>query len=398
MNFFRNIFKGRRNKIERKESENFELIIEQLEERADVLSLKEREEYVTECLERMKESALKVEELSISYAEVTLHLTDIEELDRLPEDERNTLRECAKRILALKEDQKKPPARERKLSLTKKQVLAMEKLADEMPAPLDKMKDCEAYQELIKEDLKKLSSEKVAYMYRRDELNAMLYNTKGMAITCLIAFVICMIFLVFLQFGLEIDATIGYAISVMAVAISITILCVKHLEYKKEKKVVLNSYAKIVGLQNKVKIRFVNNTNLLEFFRIKYQCDSSKILEVLWNKYQEELRDQERFEQTKVELRFENKNMDKMFASYPIQDKLIWKSTSRIQALVDPREMVEIRHYYNTQRQKIREQILYNEDIANKMNEEIKEVAVKYPDSAKRVLEIVAMQKEHVSV
>ncbi|MFI3200573.1 MAG: hypothetical protein R3Y54_03470 [Eubacteriales bacterium] len=391
MSFLKKIFKRKEIEIDQEQAqqdyEDLELLIEQLEERADILSPQEREEYVTECLQHMQEAATKVEELTLIYTDVTLHLTDIEELDRLPEVEKHSLRESAKKILALSEEQNRPVAKERRVVLTKKQFYAMEKLQDEMPTPYNKLKECEEYQELIKQDLKRLGVEKVAYTYRKEELDAMLYNTRGMSITCLIAFVVCAFFLMLLQIGLDIDVTIGYVIAIMAVSIAVTILCVKHIEYKKEKRMVSASYAKIVSLQNKVKIRYVNNTNLLEFLRVRYQCESSKIMDALWKRYQAELIERERFERTKADLSFENREFAKKIDVYPIQDKEIW--LSQIPALADPREMVEIRHYYNTQRQNLREQIQFNQEIAEKMHEEIKNVAFKYPDSAKQVLEII---------
>lgn len=374
------------------DNEDLELLIEQLEERVDALSPSEREEYVIECLNRMKESAVEVEEVTITYTDVTLHLTDVEELDRLPEQERKSLTDCAKKILLLNEEQNAPFTKRKRIVLTKKQFYTMEQLEDKMPEPFNKMKECEDYQELIKQDLRRLGAEKAAYSYRKEEIDAMLYNTRGMSMTCMIAFVICIFFLMLLQIGLDLNVTIGYAISIVAVSVVVTILCVKHLDYKREKRTVVAAYAKIVGLQNKVKIRYVNNTNLLEFLRVKYQCESSKVMDALWKRYQAEVKEKAHLEKVKAELSFENKELIRMLESYPIQDKHIW--LSRILALADPREMVEVRHHYNTQRQKLREQIQYNQDIVEKMHKEIKDVAIRYPDSTKRVLELVSMYED----
>ena len=48
-------------------------------------------------------------------------------------------------------------------------------------------------------------------------------------------------------------------------------------------------------LQNRVKIRYVNNTNLLDYLYMKYQVSSGKELKVLWDKYKVEKEERRRY-------------------------------------------------------------------------------------------------------
>ncbi|MFI3176855.1 MAG: hypothetical protein R3Y67_05080 [Eubacteriales bacterium] len=364
--------------------------IEALEEKVDTDSPEDRDRFVMDCLESMNESITEVERLNAEYGDVTLHLTDIEELDRLPQSERDLVEDCAQKIVVL--DEERTNIMGKKILLTKKQFQLMEHLENEMPKPYEKLKEAEEYQEKIKSDLSRLAGEKEAYAYRKEELQNFLYNTKGMAVTCMIAFVVCAVLLLLMQLALQIDVMIGYMIATIAVATTITMICVKHIEYKKEKRHVLAAYNKIVMLQNKVKIRYVNNTNLLEFLRVKYKCDTSKIMNTLWKRYQEELIEREQFERADEELEYEHIRLMKLLSRYPIEDKQIWISQAK--ALVDPREMVEIRHSYNTQRQKLRKQMQYNHDVAERKQEAIKALVAQYPDSASEILAIVSRYEE----
>ncbi len=361
---------------------------QELEDVYHVVSLHDdtqRKSYVVDCLERMKEAMIEVDQFSAEYADVSIHLADIEELDRLPQNERQLVEDIAQKIVSINEE--RVVGTGKRILLTKKQLFAMEQIEDQMPEPYKKLKECEEYHEKVRSDLKRLEAERGAYEYRKEELENSLYNTRGMTITAMISFVVCVILLFILQVTLEIDVNIGYTISIVAVAGILTWMCMRHADDKKEKKRVIGAYNQIILLQNKVKIRYVNNTNLLEYLRVKYGCETSKIMNTLWKRYQDELMLQERFERTKEELSYQNQKLVRLLSQYRLEDTRIW--ISQAQALIDPREMVEIRHQYNVSRQKLRKQIQYNQEIIEEKKANIKEVLEKYPESATDILEIV---------
>ena len=68
---------------------------------------------------------------------------------------------------------------------------------------------------------------------------------------------------------------------------------VKHTEAKRELKRVELSINKIILLQNRVKIRYVNNTNLLDYLYLKYDVTSAEELEKAWNLYYQEKEERE---------------------------------------------------------------------------------------------------------
>ena len=359
----------------------------------DLRSSKDRIDYVVDCLDKMAEVSEQIEKLTLEYTDVTSHLTDIDEIERLPELEIIKLRECAGKIVNLNEEKKGDG--KKKVQLTKKQYNLMQLIEDEMPKPYEKLKEAEEYQVKIKSDLRKLECEKAAYEYRELESESAMENERGMAVVCVVAAIICSLLLFILQVTLELNVIVGYVIMTIAFALTMTILAIKFSENRKEKRKSIATYNKLVLLHNKVKIRYVNNTKLLDYLYAKYECTSAKSIQTMWTRYQDEIAQNQKNAKIDEELKHLNAKLVGILENCRVDDIRIWILQSK--ALIDPREMVEIRHYYNNQRQKLRKQIKYNNDIVNEMQNEIKDVVKNFPESAEKILEIVSNYEDRVS-
>ena len=351
---------------------------------------KQRQDYVSACLERMGEASDKIDELTGEYNVVTGYLQDTEEIDALPREIRVQIDYDAKKIVSAQKD------RNRYLDNTNRipddKYERMERLEDEVPDGIKKIKKEEDYQVLVKRDLSRLDSEKYAYLYRMDEAENAIANLKGMTGLCLGTLVVCIIMLLIMQFGFEMDTTIGYLIVVAAAAITLTILFVKYGDATKEVATVEKCIAKIVTLQNKVKIRYVNNKQLLDYLYLKYGVTKGAELEKLWDQYSEEKNERKKFEKAEEDLVFYKKSLVKNLSKYRIKDPEIW--IKQAAALIDPKEMVEIRHDLIGRRQALRKQMESNRDIAMKAQEEIRDLSNSYPEYTMEIMEMVAVYEE----
>ena len=195
-----------------------------------------------------------------------------------------------------------------------------------------------------------------------------------------------------MQFGFEMDTTIGYLIVVAAAAITLTVLFVKFSDASKEQNTIETCIAKIITLQNKVKIRYVNNKNLLDYLYLKYGVEKASELEKLWNRYSEEKNERKKFQKAEEDLVFYKKSLVQNLAKYRIKDPEIW--IKQAVALVDPKEMVEIRHELIGRRQALRKQMESNREIAAKTQEDVKELADAYPSYRMEIMEMVASYEE----
>lgn len=351
---------------------------------------KQRKDYISACLERMAEASGKIDELTGEYNVVTSYLQDTEEIDALPKEIRVQIDYDAKKIVSAQRDRNRYLDNTNRIPDDKYERL--ERLEDEVPDGIRKIKKEEDYQVLVKKDLSRLDSEKYAYLFRLDGVTNTMANLKGMTGICLGALAVCIVMLLIMQFGFEMDTTIGYLIVVAAAAITLTVLFVKYSDAIKEENTVEACIAKIITLQNKVKIRYVNNKQLLDYLYMKYGVNKAAELEELWNKYSEEKNERKKFEKAEEDLVFYKKSLVNNLAKYRIKDPEIW--IKQAAALVDPKEMVEIRHELIGRRQALRKQMENNKDIATKAQEEVRDLSNSYPEYTMEIMEMVASYEE----
>ena len=334
----------------------------------------------------MAEASKELETLGGEYNLVTSYLTDMEEIEALPPEIKEQLSNMAKQLVELEDNHKKK--KERKNIMPEEQYQHMERIAEYMPEGYEKLKKTEEYQVLVKRDLNRLEGEKQAYYFRKNELQNGQKNMKGMTAICVGSMVFLMILLAILGVTFKLDVTMGYLIAVLIAAGALTLVYVKHGDSERELARVNKAINKIVLLQNTVKIRYVNNTNLLEYLYIKYDVDSASDLKKLWAKYEEETKQREEERQLQKDMDFNQAALVRLLRKCKIQDPNIW--LHQAVALYDNKEMVEIRHGLIIRRQKLRKQMEYNAKAAQNAQDEVKDLVQKFPEYAKKIIDMVS--------
>jgi len=359
---------------------------EQAPQEIDFNNREQRNDFVRNCLEKMAEATKELENLNFEYNMVTSYLKDMEEIEALPPEESEQLKDCARRVSLLQE--RKTDFMGRPHRITDEKYRMVERMEDQIEEGYEKITDAENYQELIRKDLTRLEGEKHAYLYRKSEVMRLISDTKGMAIICVTALGLCVLLLMFLQFFLEMDTQLGYLLTAGAVAIGITLIYVRHMDARRELKRVETGINRIILLQNKVKIRYVNNTNLLEYLYMKYGVSSARELTQLWENYKLEKEERERFRRAELDLDYNEQELLQMLKCYQIQDPAIW--LHQTEAILEPREMVEIRHNLIIRRQSLRRRMDYNKEVvAGTSQRDIKALVERYPKYAKEIMATV---------
>lgn len=359
---------------------------EQAPQEIDFNNRDQRNDFVRNCLEKMADATKELENLNFEYNMVTSYLKDMEEIEALPPEESEQLKDCAKRVSLLQE--RKTDFMGRPHRITDEKYRMVERMEDQIEEGYQKITDAENYQELIRKDLTRLEGEKHAYLYRKSEVMRLISDTKGMAIICVTALGLCVLLLLFLQFFLEMDTQLGYLLTAGAVAIGITLIYVRHMDARRELKRVETGINRIILLQNKVKIRYVNNTNLLEYLYMKYGVSSAKELMQLWENYKLEKEERENFRRAELDLDYNEQELLQMLKCYQIQDPAIW--LHQTEAILEPREMVEIRHNLIIRRQSLRRRMDYNKEVvAGTSQRDIKALVERYPKYAKEIMATV---------
>lgn len=359
---------------------------EEVVHQVDYHNKEQRDDYVRNCLERMADATKELENLTFEYDMVTSYLRDMEEIEALPPEESEQLKECAKRVALLQDS--KADFMERPHRITDEQYQHIERIVDEVEEGYKKLAETEEYQDLIKQDLSRLDGEKHAYLYRKNEMMHMIADTRGMAIICVVALGLCVALLLLLQFFLDMDTKAGYLVTAAAAALAITIIYVKHLDARRELHRVETGINKIILLQNKVKIRYVNNTNLLDYLYLKYGVSSAQELADLWENYKIEKDEREKFRKAELDLDYNQQELLQMLKRYQVKDPAVW--LHQTEAILDPKEMVEIRHNLIIRRQSLRRRMDYNKEVvAGGSQKEIRELVEEYPQYAKEIMATV---------
>ena len=349
----------------------------------DYTNKEQRTDYVRNCLERMADATRELENLTFEYDMVTSYLKDMEEIEALPPEESEQLKECAKRVALLQDS--KADFMERPHRISDEKYQHIERMLDEVEEGYGKLTEAEEYQDLIKQDLSRLEGEKHAYLYRKSEVMRLIADTRGMAIICVAALGLCILLLLLLQFFLDMDTKAGYLVTAGAAALAITVIYVKHVDARKELHRVENGINKIILLQNKVKIRYVNNTNLLDYLYLKYGVSSARELIDLWENYKIEREEREKFRKAELDLDYNEQELLQILKRYQIKDPAVW--LHQTEAILDHKEMVEIRHNLIIRRQSLRRRMDYNKEVvAGGSQKEIKELVEKYPQYAKEIM------------
>ena len=160
------------------------------------------------------------------------------------------------------------------------------------------------------------------------------------------------------------------------------------MDARKELRRVETGINKIILLQNKVKIRYVNNTNLLEYLYMKYGVNSAKELTETWENYKVEKEEREKFRRAELDLDYSEQELLQILKCYQIQDPAIW--LHQTEAILDSKEMVEIRHNLIIRRQSLRRRMDYNREVvAGTSQKDIKALVEKYPKYAKEIMKTV---------
>lgn len=383
MGFFDRLLKFRRKKKEIESDVEWEDIVLN-HDGIDFHDEEQRSRYITNCMEQIADASKEVNQLNSEYALVTAYLTDMEEIEALPRPQKQELDKVARALAEL--DREKRNYLDKADRMKDSDYYRMRKQENEVQEGIAKLKEAERYHKLVKADLKRLDREKNAYAYRKKELVTMQTNLRGMAVIFIAALAACLIMLAILQFGFGMKTYVGYFITVLAGAVAITVVCVKYIDADHEFLSLEKTTGKLIQLQNKVKIRYVNNTNLLEYLCIKYGTENADELEKRWANYQNEKEQRKQFAEAEAKTDFYQKELIRQLSKYRVGDPGRW--VNQVQAILDPKEMVEIRHELILRRQALRQQLDYNHKIARDAREEVVRVAQEYPQYRSEIMEM----------
>ncbi len=347
---------------------------------------------IRESCEQITENLKQIEEAKAEYQAVSSYLTDMQRIDMIPKEQRENLEDAARRIINLNKEREK--YREKNTSLTDAQYRLLERYEDTLPREMEKLRESERYQRMIDADMKQLEKEKQRLLYEEEDIIRKQSFLKGIGITtCIIILLLFGVF-AFLADTTGADLTLPFLLTVvMGMASTLYIYLESRKNIRDIKLTELKQNRQIL-LMNKVIIKSVNNRNYLDYAYHKYMVEDYSHLKTHWEEFIKVKDAARRYQNNTELLDFYHNELIHELKKYGITDSEIW--IYQPIAILDNREMVEIRHRLNVRRQKLRERIELNNQQKEEAMEQIQTLLKNHPEfeeEANRYLKQYKLQK-----
>lgn len=119
----------------------------------------------------------------------------------------------------------------------------------------------------------------------------------------------------------------------------------------------------------------------------KYMVKSYEEFYYLWELYLKTKEEEKRYRQNTELLEQYNRQLTQELKSYELTDPEIW--IYQAIAIIDNKEMVEVRHRLNVRRQKLRERIDYTNKTKERSIEEIQKILDKNPEQKEDIIKLL---------
>lgn len=378
-------FFGKRRKKEQKIDEAFEKVYREIETIENWDDPKKLEHYILDSCEQIIGITKEIEGERAEYRIVTAYLTDIQSLEKLPQEQQKELKEVAANIVELNN------ARTNYLNsshnITEEQFMLMEQEEEEMPLTIRRMLEHERYQATVKKDKNILEAQKSQWEIERDEIKKERKILKNLGIVLLILYGTLLVLLFVVKQFSNFDLTIPFLALLFVGALGAFGVYIRTNMLKKDMRVARQNYNKSVNLLNVVRMKYANVTKSVEYTKEKFGVHSSTELNYVWDQYVDAVKEKERFLRNNDDLEYFNGRLMRLLSKVNLYDKKIWLSQAK--ALIDTDEMTEIKHNLVKRRQKIRDHIEDNKEIVKSERKEIDRLMAEHEHYVPEIVEII---------
>ena len=342
--------------------------------------------------DQIVEASYQMEDLRAEYDMVTSYFEDIQMIEELPQNVRKQVTDIAKKIAFLESETSQFVHMDDRISDENfRMIQGMEK---DLTTIFGQLKELEDMDMVIQRDMTNLEGEKNAQEYIQESIEQRQHSLKNFIIIFGTISVLVVLTLVVIGIMTKNNLVIPVLLILLIIAgmAAFSVIIYRRLSY--EFKMAEKRENRAISLMNKVKIKYVNNTSTLEYLYAKYHVNSLRELEYLHDQYLIMVDEVRKYQQTTGDLREHTDALSKLLYAHGIKDPDIW--TKQSLALIDPREMVEVKHSLNVRRQKLREQLAYNEQLRLDGLKDIREMLKTNPELREQVRR--EMEVYHINI
>ncbi|CCX86553.1 putative uncharacterized protein [Clostridium sp. CAG:590] len=370
----------------------YESIDSYLKKQQQEMERKGTQDDVAYKCDQIVEASYQMEDLRAEYDMVTSYFEDIQMIEELPQNVRKQVTDIAKKIAFLERETSQFVHMDDRISDENfRMIQGMEK---DLTTIFGQLKELEDMDMVIRRDMTNLEGEKNAQEYIQESIEQRQHSLKNFIIIFGTISVLVVLTLVVIGIMTKNNLVIPVLLILLIIAgmAAFSVIIYRRLSY--EFKMAEKRENRAISLMNKVKIKYVNNTSTLEYLYAKYHVNSLRELEYLHDQYLIMVDEVRKYQQTTGDLREHTDALSKLLYAHGIKDPDIW--TKQSLALIDPREMVEVKHSLNVRRQKLREQLAYNEQLRLDGLKDIREMLKTNPELREKVRR--EMEVYHINI
>lgn len=323
--------------------------------------------HVVELCEEIIDTSRELENIRSEYQSVTAQLNDIVTLETLSEDELEPVKESVRHIQSL--DQKRSELLETEKKLSETQFAQMQEEEDSIPKSVKRLKSNEAYLDAIKRDMNFLEGEKVEWSILRQECEHEQVMLQRIAFFLLAVFSVAVFVLLIIRYYMDYDIQLILLIVAFLTTLIGVYVLLKYQECTREIKRCDVNRNQAILLENRVKLKFVNIKNAVDYTCEKYHVNNSYELTYMYEQFQAEVKEQEKFRQTSDDLTYYTEKLYGQLEALRLFDSNYWLHHAT--ALLDEKQMHAIKGDLITRRQKLRNSIEESMASIEEMKQEV---------------------------
>lgn len=339
-----------------------------------------------ELLDQKKNTEKLYSETRFEYEAVLKHLADLQRFSGLSDRERASVTDTARTIVNLETQRASYQQGERSISNERYHV--MEMYEEDIPAQLKLMEERERYLMLVNNDIRQIEGEKGSIRYDKEQNVAKKkFLTK---FTYFAIFLVLTLFIVFFLLASQTgkSMTICFLVTGAIASIYAAYFAVSmnkcSVEIRKSD-LMLN---RAVELGNKVKIKYVNTTNALDYTYEKYKCNSHQELAYIWQQYVHEKEEEKKYKKNSQLLNAYQNTLIELLERYGFEMPDVW--THQAETLLDRKELADLKDVLDGRRRKLKAQLDYTTRQRENILGELSGMRTKYPaygDTLQRILD-----------
>lgn len=345
----------------------------------------QKKSLATEYCEQIMAAAKNLEGTKREYKVVTDYLTDIQKLENLPESEMKKIQDTAQNVLNLND------ARDAYLNKSKTisdaQFAQMEQLEDEMPEIIRRLQGNESYQTTVKRDMQYLEGEREEWRYYQESVVNEENILRKSLYALLSVYVLAVLMAVILGMAMKFDIMMPFVAATLVTGAAGGIMVLRLQNDSVEIKKSQANINRAIVLLNKVKFKYVNVTNAVDYACEKYHVKNGYELSYIWDQYLEAVKEREKYQRTNDELDYFNDKLIRQLKKYQFYDARIWIHQAK--ALLDKKEMVEVKHELLVRRKKLRDGMEDQAETIRGARKEIESLVKNRPGGHEDVKELL---------